>query len=183
MKNSEEAVYAAVTMGELEIDSEGRVWRIAARRADRWSGATRVIPCARRRAEHRTTLGYLMVRTMIDGKRHCALAHRLVYRHFMGPIRAGLTINHRNGSKSDNRPENLEPATHSEQQVHALRVLKVGRTDQRGERNAMARLTEAQVSEIRSRRARGEKLKAIAADFGVTDRAVSKIARGQRWAG
>ncbi len=60
---------------------------------------------------------------MLDGKRHHALAHRLVYRHFKGPIPAGLTVNHLNGMRGDNRPENLELATASEQKLHAIRVL------------------------------------------------------------
>ncbi|MGX2041495.1 DUF5131 family protein [Methylocaldum sp. MU1018] len=33
-----------------------------------------------------------------------------------------MTINHKNGIKTDNRPENLELATCSEQHIHALRV-------------------------------------------------------------
>ena len=110
------------------------------------------------------------------------MAHRLVWRHFNGPIPEGLTINHKDGRKQNNRPVNLELATPSEQQIHALRVLKVGRVDQRGERNAMAKLTASQASEIRSRRAAGERLKSIAADFRISDRTVSKIARGSRWA-
>jgi len=66
MKRSEEQVYPHVLSGLLTIDVEGRVWR---------SGF---------RAENRTTLGYLQVRLMIGAKRHHALAHRLVYRHFSG---------------------------------------------------------------------------------------------------
>lgn len=118
---------------------------------------------------------------MWDGVRFHALAHRLVYRHFIGPIPDGLTINHLNGHKDDNRPENLEPATPSEQVIHALRVLEVGR-DQRGEKNAMAKLTADQVSLIRQRRQNGERLASIAEDFGVSYQAISKVARGDRWA-
>lgn len=120
-KRAEINVAAAVTSGELSIDSGGRVWRHAARRANRWAGATRSIPCAPRRAEKSTPLGYLMVRVMVDGTRHCALAHRLVWHVMRGPIPEGLTINHRNGDRADNRPENLELATYSEQMKDAIR--------------------------------------------------------------
>ena len=179
---AEEIVYQAVLAGELEIDSEGRVWRIAARRWNRWTRTTRVIPCDRRRAESPTGDGdYFQVRVMVNGNRAYAAAHRLVWRHFNGPIPPDKTINHENGIKTDNRPGNLTLATYSEQQIHALHVLKVGRVDQNGTRNAMAKLTEANVAEIRRRRAAGERLKEIAADYGVSDRAVSKIALGQRW--
>tara|TARA_Y100000310_G_scaffold292597_1_gene321484 strand:+ start:1118 stop:1477 length:360 start_codon:yes stop_codon:yes gene_type:complete len=109
-----------------------------------------------------------------------ALAHRLVYKHFFGPIPPDLTVNHKNGVKDDNRPENLELATHREQQMHSRHVLKHGRLDQNGEKNPMAKLTDAQVAEIRSRRGAGEQLTSIASDFGIAFQTVSKIARGQR---
>ena len=77
---------------------------------------------------------YLQVRTMIDGKRIHALAHRLVWFHFNGPIPPGLTINHKKGNKKDNRPEMLELATYAEQVRHAREVLKVGAWIKRGKR-------------------------------------------------
>jgi hypothetical protein len=164
VKRIEEVVYPYVLTGLLTIDSEGRIWR---------SGF---------RAENRTTLGYLQVRLMLGAKRYHALAHRLVYRHVSGqPIPDGLTINHRNGKKDDNRPGNLELASYSQQAVHARRVLGRGRLDQSGERNAMAKLTAAGIATIRSRRAGGERLKTIARDFGVSDRTISRIALGHRW--
>ncbi len=122
-KNIEEQAYRAVEMGEIEIDAKGRIWRIAARRGDRCKGGTRVIPCIRRRAEKRVTGGYLQIRVMIDWKRAHALAHRLVWRHLHGPIPAGLTINHKNGQRDDNRPENLELASYAEQTQHQIEVL------------------------------------------------------------
>jgi len=179
IKRNEEVVYQAVLDGELEIDSEGRVWRHIARRWNRWDKKTVPIACKRRRAEHDTGQ-YLQVRVMHQGKRFNALAHRLVYHHFLGPIPEGLTINHQNGKKKDNRPGNLELATHSEQAKHALNVLKVGRTNQWGQYNAMAKLTTEDVAAIRQRRASGEGLASIAADYPVTFQTVSKIARGDR---
>lgn len=178
----ENEAYPAVVSGELEIDNEGRIWRTARRRWNRWQQASESLPVVRRRTENQTTGGYLQVRVMVDGKRVHALAHRLVYRHFNGPIPPGMMINHRNGDKGDNRPENLELATPSENTVHSRQVLKRGRLDQGGQRNAMAKLTPEQVAEIRTRRAAGEKLTSIAVDYGVQMQTVSKIARGDRWA-
>lgn len=175
---AEEEVYRTVLAGELQIDKQGRIWRIAIRQGDRWHvGATRTTKIARRRAEHRVPFGYLQVRAMYAGKRHHACAHRLVWRHFKGSIPVGLTINHKNGIKDDNRLENLELATYHEQQIHALHVLKHGRTDQWGEKNAMAKLSKKQVREIIRRRAAGERLVPIARDMGVAMQTVSQIAR------
>lgn len=179
-KNPEDAVYS-VMGSELEIDPEGRVWRIAARRADRWTGGTRLVPCDRRRAENRAG-DYLQVRVMMDGTRHAPMAHRLVYRHFNGPIPPGMTVNHINGTKDDNRPSNLELASYSEQVVHARQVLRRGRLDQGGTKNAMAKLTPEAVDDIRKRRVAGERLRSIAKSHGISDRTVSKIALGLRWA-
>lgn len=180
IKNVEELVYPAVLAGELEIDSEGRVWRLAARRGDRWNkGTTKLIPCERRRAEHDQG-EYLMVRVMVNGKRANAQASRLVWRHFKGPIPAGLTVNHKDGKKKRNPPDNLELATYSEQQIHARTVLKVGRLDQSGEKNSMAKLTSAQVAEMRDARAAGEKVQPLANRFGVSIAQVSRICRRLR---
>lgn len=176
-KESERIVHLSVLNGEMRIDPDGTIWRLAARRFDRWSGQTRSIPCKARRAENKAG-PYLQIRTMFNGQRAAASAHRLVWHHFRGPIPSGLTINHINGDKMDNRPENLELASHSEQVIHALLVLK--KMSQVGERNNNSKLSDQDVEVIRARRATGEKLKAIAADFGVSDRQVSRIALGLR---
>lgn len=178
-KNMEDQAYLAIEAGEIEIDGMGRVWRLASRRGNRWAGGTTLIKCNRRRAEH-DNRHYLTVRVMIDGTRFHALAHRLVWRHFVGKIPAGLTINHKNGNKKDNRLENLELATYSEQQIHAIKVLNRGRI-QNGEKNAMAKLTTSQVLEIRKLRASGMKLKDLGDKFGVSFQSISKIVNHQRW--
>ena len=177
----DEAVYAAVERGDIEIDEQGQIWRVVKRGWDRWQQVTIARPCKRVRAENDTG-AYLMIRAMTDGTRVCTGAHRLVFRHFKGQIPPGLTVNHENGVKKDNRPENLTLASYSDQARHALRVLRVGRTDQNGERNAMAKLRAGMVREIRRRRAAGESLRSIATAFGISDRTVSKIARRERWA-
>ena len=179
IKHREEQVYAAVTSGELEIDTMGQVWRVAARRWDRWTQTTRTIPCKRRRAENHNATGYRQVRVMVDGVRWHALAHRLVWRHCYGPIPTGMTVNHKNGIKHDNRPVNLELATDSEQQIHANQVLGTGPgANQRGERNPFAKVTSEQVVEIRAARSRGETCSAIALRYGITYQQVWRIARG-----
>lgn len=129
---NEAQVYEAVTSGELEIDEQGRVWRIAVRR---WG---RIDPVPRRRAERhhpqyrRGRDGYLLVTRKVDGIEIATGAHRLVWLHFNGKIPDGQQINHVNGSKQDNRPENLELVTGSENVAHAHRT---GLKDHRGENN------------------------------------------------
>jgi hypothetical protein len=177
---NEEVVYQAVVDEELRIDGQGRIWRVSARRGNRWANTTSLIRCHPRRAEVKVTNGYLQVRVMWNNKRVAALAHRLVWLHFYGPIPPDLTVNHRNGKTNDNDPGNLELATYSYQVIHSWRVLK--RRWQSGETNHRATLTESAVLEIRRRRLAGEKLKSIATTFAVSDREISKVARRDRWA-
>lgn len=50
--------------------------------------------------------------------------HRMVAQAFLGPAPGGATdVNHINGDRSDNRVENLEWATRSQNMLHAVNVL------------------------------------------------------------
>ncbi|MGK8887422.1 HNH endonuclease [Burkholderia gladioli] len=180
-KQSEKEVYKLVLAGELEIDMDGRIWRIAKRTHDRWTGGMKVTPCIRVRAEQKTTAGYLQVRAMIDGKRHYAAAARLVWLHFNGPIPQGLTANHKDGVKDRNNPANLELATYSEQRHHAIQALGAGHHDVRGSLHPKTKLTESQVMEIRRLRATGLMVKDIAQRFGISQNAASQICRNVTW--
>lgn len=59
-------------------------------------------------------------------------------------------------------------------------VLKRGRLDQWGEKNSMAKVSAEDVTRIRDRRGRGEKLATIAMDYNLSVQQVSRIALGQR---
>jgi len=52
--------------------------------------------------------------------RHLA-AHRIVYRKFHGPLASDLVINHKDANTLNNRPENLELVTQSENNLCAYR--------------------------------------------------------------
>lgn len=178
IKYAERKLIALVRSGEWSIDDQGQIWRTVARRGLR-AGGFHLIPCERRRAEKPLPHGYLMVRAMFNGVRICGQAHRLVWQHLYGDIPEGMEINHKDGRKDNNAPGNLELMTTSENVAHARRVLGGG--DQRGEKNHQTKLTAGAVATIRARRRTGERLKAIASDFGITDRQVSKICLGHRW--
>lgn len=173
-------IYQAVIDGELEITSTGEIWRVGKRVWSRWENSTVLRTCKRVRAE-KDVIEYLMIRVMYDKKRLCAGAHRLVYYHFHGVIPEGMTVNHKDGNKKNNHPDNLELMTDQEQCLHARNVLGVGLLDQDGEKNAMSKLTHDQVVEIRSKRASGIPLKTIADEYNISFQTVSKIARNDRW--
>lgn len=50
------------------------------------------------------------------------VAHRMIWASVHGPIPDGMQINHINGIKTDNRIENLELVTASENTKHAYRL-------------------------------------------------------------
>lgn len=171
---AEEFVITLVESGELEIDQQGRIWRVAMRKGLKTGGSI-VIPVQRQRAE-REVDDYLQVRAVVDGRRYNAGAHRLVWRYFNGVIPEGYTVNHKDGVKSNNVPDNLEPVTYSENAIHAH---EMGLSDQRGENNNASKLSDHDVEDIRLLYGSGEFTQEdIADNFGVTSAAVSQIVRG-----
>jgi len=163
MKN-EDVLYSLVESGEWKIDEMGRVWKT-------YRGELI-------RVEHQTPQGYLQVRKMRNGIRLHTGAHRLVWIHFNGSIPDGMVINHKNGIKDNNRPKNLEIVTPSKNMHHAFLT---GLKQQWGETNPAAKLTDAQVEEIRNIYAAGNITQASLADqYSVSFQTISKIVRGER---
>ncbi len=75
---------------------------------------------------HRT--GYVRVNLADSGVQTHFLVHRLVAIHFIRKRKNKPYVNHKNGVKHDNRVENLEWCTSSENNLHAYRVLgRVGK--------------------------------------------------------
>lgn len=172
---NEVVVYESVKSGEMEIDAEGRIWRLKRRRS-----YGRIGPCERTRAEV-SNGRYLQVKvTTSDGRKYAA-AHRLVWHHFNGPIPPGKTVNHKDGVTDNNRPLNLELATSKEQTEHAYAVLKRKRAGPAGESNIKTHLVDSDVRAIRARAGRGEPLDAIARAYNISRDAAYRIVSRRSW--
>lgn len=70
-----------------------------------------------------TATGYCYLNLCKHGKQKTAKVHRLVAEAFLPNPQNKRCVNHINWIKTDNRVENLEWATHSENRFHAKRVL------------------------------------------------------------
>lgn len=94
-----------------------------------------------------------------DGKRKTMSAHRLSYSSFVGELITGMTIDHLDGNKKNNRPHNLEQVSSVE---NAKRFYE--------RNNVIAhnrKLTIEQANQARGLRASGKSYQKIADIYGV----------------
>ena len=126
--------------------------------------------------------GYIQIKFRDPGNwrvSHAALAHRVIWESAHGPLTSGLTINHINGDKKDNRLANLEAITQAENVRHAFATgLNAGR---KGELNDRAVLTDEDVRTIYALAWQGLDQSAIGSQFGVGREIVSNIKCGWAW--
>ena len=107
----------------------------------------------------------------------CATVHSLVAEAFIGPRSPVHEINHKDGIKLNNLPENLEYVTVSENKRHALRsglMLSGGRHPQ-------SKLTDQNVRDMRDLRRNGHSLMSLAQKFSVGYSTVQRIVSGASW--
>ena len=128
-------------------------------------------------ADIKSTDGYIRIDLGNNGKRYNCLAHRLVWIYFNGEIPDDKEINHINGIKTDNRLENLELVTRSENIRHAYNFLD----NPKGEKHYLTKLIDNDIIEIRLRYSKGETQIAIAKDFNISQIQVSRIVNRKHW--
>jgi len=124
----------------------------------------------------KTSNGYLFFAARSKGFSGPMLAHRAILSAFTGEM-MGLDVNHKNGIKDDNRLENLEWNTRSENQLHAAN----NGLKPTGERSHLSKLKEKQVIEIRHLINIGISQSKIAKSYGVSQTAISKIKTNKKW--
>ena len=121
--------------------------------------------------------GYLRIMLYRDGIRKIFNAHRLVLEAFVGPCPENMECRHLDGSRSNNWIGNLCWGTASENQRDRRRH---GRGSE-GSRSHWAKLSEADVIEIRRLRQLGVSRSCVARKFRVSISAVKKIAMRLIW--
>lgn len=125
---------------------------------------------------------YKRVKLSKNGEKLFIDVHRLVAEIFIPNIDNYEVVNHINGITTDNRVENLEWCSRSENQKHAYRIgLEV---PIRGELNKNAKLNEVAVKLIRKTYKKGDRqcgARALARKFGVSSTAIRMCLRGRSW--
>jgi hypothetical protein len=106
-------------------------------------------------------------------------AHRVSYELHVGPVPAGLDVLHSCDIKACVNPAHLRPGTHGENIREAFAKLPPGHFA--GENAGRARLTWADVREIRRLSAAGVRRVELASRYGVTAVQISHIVLNKRW--
>lgn len=152
--------------GLYEVSTEGRIKSLAG-------------PKSPRIMLFNNCRGYRTVELWKDrtGKRFTV--HRIVCLAFQGPRPDGFDINHKNGVKSDNRNQNLEYVTKSENRKHAFAT---GLQTNNGIKHSQHKLSEEDVRAIRNLICEMVPYKDIAPIYGVTASAIASIKLGRTWA-
>lgn len=120
--------------------------------------------------------GYPTVSIKEGDKRPKYSVHRLVAAAFCEGYAEGLSVNHIDGDKTNNKPENLEWVTLERNTAAAWE------TGQATPISHATKLTPDDIRQIRQRIAGGQSCNSIGKEFGVSCGMILLIRDGKRWA-
>ena len=164
--------------GFYQISNSGRIKSLSRQRKifgnREWESKEKILKLQK---NHK---GYLAIILHLNNKTKSYPVHRLVLNTFVGE--SDLQCNHMNGIKIDNRLENLEWCTPSENKLHAFRI---GLIDYKGENHPGHKLTGKQVKQIKiydkkNKPGRGYWTK-VALQLGVSYKCIAHIITNRSW--
>lgn len=137
--------------------------------------------CRKKRRLYKGTNGYYLIR--IKNKTYSV--HRLVAEAFLDNPQRKEQVNHKNGIKTDNRIENLEWCTRSENCKHAIKIGLINplhKNRANGERCYASKLNSRQVKKIRDVYSLGRKsMRELGYAYGVSAVAIGHIIKRRNW--
>lgn len=107
--------------------------------------------------------------------------HRLVATAFIPNHLNKPEVNHIDGNPSNNKIDNLEWCTGSENIVHSYKVLKRENGFKKGAQHHCAKLNKDNVIEIRKSYKSGVSIRSLASKFGVTEQHTKDICNNKKW--
>lgn len=127
---------------------------------------------------YKNQCGYLtVVLSAQPRKKKVYFLHRLVAAAFIGERPEGQFVNHLDGDKLNNRPENLEYVTPKGNKRHASQMGLI----MRGAEHCHTKLSDDDVRNIRALHEQGWQQKAIAAKYGLHSSTVMRIIFRRTW--
>lgn len=177
-------ILEALASGKYRVELDGCVLNLEFRKGNRFKagGGCREV------RQWLNPSGYPMCEITARGARACVFVHRLVafaFLPFVGDS-VQLDVNHLDGCKSNNSAWNLQWCDRAQNVSHAWQTGLKRRHEspciwRKGDEHPMAKLSAAQVSQIRSLLDAGSLQRDIAAQFGIAQSHVSAIKRGAKW--
>jgi hypothetical protein len=123
--------------------------------------------------------GYLNVGLNINGKKRSKCVHRIIAIAFLGLPSMSLDVNHINGIKTDNRIENLEWLSRSENIKHSF---KLGLSKIHGMYSRNKKLNTEKVAEIRQKYLpRKYSFRMLGREYGVSEATIRQIVNMESW--
>lgn len=125
--------------------------------------------------------GYKMVSFRVDGgKPKTKYIHKMVAECFLTRKEGDTQVNHIDGNKANNKAENIEWCTASQNLQHSFDIGL--RSSRKGEAVPQSKLTESNVLFIRSEYSKGNITQdALAALFGVNPGTIGRVINKKRW--
>lgn len=117
--------------------------------------------------------GYCYVNLCINNQHHNYKIHRLVAETFILNPENKPQVNHKNGIKSDNRVENLEWCTASENHLHAY-IIGIHKAANR-------KLTESKVIKIKNKYNKGISMRTLSKIYKVHEKTIYEIVNNIIW--
>lgn len=161
----------------MTIDQTNEVWRVIDGTNYKVSNIGNVMHTRNKMKLCLTKSGYYRINL---GRKKIEYVHRLVAKAFLPDTHfEGASVNHKNGVKTDNRIENLEWLTLSDNTKHQNEN-GMCRHD-KGENAGRAILNNDQVITIKQRLKSGDRIVDISKEYKVAFNTISSIKRGVNW--
>lgn len=125
---------------------------------------------------------YSTVGLFLKGKLEYFLLHRLLATKFIANPDNKTEVNHKNGNKNDNRLDNLEWATSSENSKHSMDNIYDTRCKPLHTKNNINEMNACKAKEIRHKWLSGQyKQRDLATIYGISQRMIWNIIHNKMW--
>ena len=161
--------------GKYEVSNFGRIKSLQRKRIGKGGG----IYCVKEKILNVRNAKYKQVALCFDSVKKYKLIHRLVAQAFIPNPENKPQVNHIDGMPENNRVDNLEWCTPSENQKHAYRAGL--QKHQYGEARFNSKLKEKDVAEIKHAIANGSRICDLAKKYGVNSTTITDIKKNRTW--